>query len=199
MTPPSGTPYEAETKQAIPRIFLPMVVPGAQVNVLIDPANSAHVDVDFRNFSVPAPAVAHVLQDASTPGEAAGSAAELVSEVRSGQVPTEYGSAAELLAKGTPGTATVTTAMPLGKKVRDVNPNADPATLDDPLWLFTVQVQVPGEGEWPAVFGHRVPSDAAGQISPGMRLKVAVNLADRNQEVAIDWQGTQLMSATTTF
>lgn len=194
VTPPSGPAYAATTKQAIPRIFVPMILPGAQVAVLIDPADPQHVDIDFQNFSTTPKAIGDVLASASG-GDSTSSAAELVREVRSGEMPTTVGSAAALLASGTRGTATVQTAMPLGKRVRDLNPAADPATLDDPMWLFTLQVEVPGEAPFPAVFGHRVPAYVAGQVAPGMRLKVAVDMADRNQEVAIDWQGSQEMTA----
>jgi hypothetical protein len=117
----------------------------------------------------------------------AGETDALVGAVRSGALPTIRGSAAQLLATGTPGTAVITTAQPMGKTVRDINPNADAARLNDPMWLFTVQVTVAGEAPFPAVFGHRVPLDKVATVAPGVSLAVAVNMADRNQEVAIDW------------
>jgi hypothetical protein len=36
-----------------------------------------------------------------------------------------------------------------------MNPHAT-AHLDDPEWLFTVKVTVPGNGTWPAVMGRTV-------------------------------------------
>jgi len=81
----------------------------------------------------------------------------------------------------------ITTASPLGKTVRDINPNADPARLNDPMWLFTVDVSVAGENPFPAVFGHRVPLAKVVTLGPGVKLAVAVNMANRNNEVAIDW------------
>lgn len=112
---------------------------------------------------------------------------QLVGAVRSGALPTIPGSAAQLLATGARGIAVVTTAQPMGKTVRDVNPNADPSRLNDPMWLFTVTASVPGQPPFPAVFGHRVPLDKVAYVAPGVRLNVAVNLADRMNEVAIDW------------
>jgi hypothetical protein len=111
----------------------------------------------------------------------------LASGVQSGAVHEIKGSAAQLLATGTHGTAVVTTAMPLGKTVRDINPNADPSRLNDPMWLFTVEVSVAGEAPFPAVFGHRVPLAKVVSVAPGVKLAIAVNMSDRNQEVAIDW------------
>jgi hypothetical protein len=114
--------------------------------------------------------------------------------VSAGQLPTHSGSAAQLLATGTHGTAIVTTAMPLGKTVRQVNPSADLSTLDDPIWMFTVEVSLAGQAPFPAVFGHRVPRDKAASIGPGTKLAVAVNPANRNQEVAIDWNQSPMIS-----
>ena len=120
----------------------------------------------------------------------AGETAALVGAVRSGALPTIKGSAAQLLATGTRGTAVITTAQPMGRTVRDINPQADPSRLNDPMWLFTVQASVPGEAPFPAVFGHRVPLDKVSSLAPGVNLAVAVNLADRNNEVAIDWDNS---------
>jgi len=44
-----------------------------------------------------------------------------------------------------------------------------------------------GEKPFPAVFGHRVPLAKLGAVAPGVKLAVAVNEANKNQEVAIDW------------
>ena len=117
----------------------------------------------------------------------AGQIAALVGGVRSGSVNAISGSADHLLATGTHGTAEITSAMPLGKTVRDVNPAAAPSRLDDPIWVFTVEVTVAGEKPFPAVFGHRVPVAKIASVTPGVKLAVAVDLSDRQNEVAIDW------------
>jgi hypothetical protein len=123
----------------------------------------------------------------------AGETDALVGAVRSGAMPTIKGSAAQLLATGARGIAEITTAQPMGKTVRDINPNADPARLNDPMWLFTVTCNVPGQAPFPAVFGHRVPVDRVASLAPGVRLNVAVNLADRMNEVAIDWDTSPIV------
>ena len=190
VTPPGGgAPYMTECKPAIPRIFAPMVLPGARIGVLVDPVNPQHVSPDWKNFNAPAgaaPAAGEVDFDANG-NPNLGQVAALAGQVRSGEMPTHAGSAAQLLATGTHGTAVVTSAMPLGKTVGQVNPAADPATLNDPVWVFTVEVTLAGQAPFPAMFGHRVPMDKLASVSPGATLSVAVNEADKNQEVAIDW------------
>ena len=123
---------------------------------------------------------------------AAGQVNAVVGAVASGQMRTIRGKADEILATGTHGTAVITTASPLGKTVRDINPNADPSRLNDPMWLFTVEVSLAGENPFPAVFGHRVPLAKLATVAPGVRLAVAVNPANRNNEVAIDWDRSPL-------
>ena len=202
----AGAPYQTQVKAAIPRLYIPMVLPGATIGVMIDPTNPMKVSPDFSRMgqmggAMPG-AVPGAIPGAQQPVNMTGAfnmnfdangqpdtgqVAAAAAGVRSGEVKTIRGSAAELLASGTRGTATITTAMPLGKTVRDINPNADPARLNDPMWIFTVECDVPGQGQFPAVFGHRVPLDKLAYVAPGAKLAVAINMANRNQEVAIDW------------
>jgi hypothetical protein len=197
-----GAPYSVEIKEAIPRLFIPMVLPGARLGVLIDPADPNHVSADFSRMPAAAgqaAAPAGVTMTPAGPGgfgmnfDAGGNpnmadVSAVATGLRSGQVNTIKGSADELLATGTHGTAVITTAMPLGKTVKDINPNADPSRLNDPVWLFTVEATVPGEAPFPAVFGHRVPIAKLGFVAPGVKLAVSVNMANKNQEMAIDWE-----------
>jgi len=194
----AGEPYQTQVKAAIPRLYIPMVLPGATIGVMIDPTNPAKVSPDFSRMGQMPGAMPGAQQPVNMTGAfnmnfdasgrpADGQVAAAAAGVRSGEVKTIRGSAAELLASGTRGTATITTAMPLGKTVRDINPNADPARLNDPMWIFTVECDVPGQGQFPAVFGHRVPLDKLAYVAPGVKLAVAVNMANRNQEVASDW------------
>ena len=188
-----GSPYPVEIKVIVPRVYIPMILPGAHIGVLVDPAKPSNVSIDFGRIGgsaadgdPAAPDGTEVAFDASGQPSAADVSA-VVGAVRSGSLPTTKGSAAELLATGTRCTAVITTAQPLGKTVRDIDPSAEASHLNDPMWLFTVEVTLAGEAPFPAVFGHRVPLDKVGGIAPGVKLAVAVNLANRNQEVAIDW------------
>jgi hypothetical protein len=210
----AGAPYQVEVKSAIPRIFIPMIMPGARIGVSVDPADPMRVAPDFNRIA-PAMAAGYGVpagMPGGFPGQGQqpvnmtpagpggfnmnfdangqpmdGQVAAVATGVRSGEVKTIKGSADELLASGVRGTATVTTAMPLGKTVRDINPAADPSRLNDPVWIFTVECEVPGQGQFPAVFGHRIPLAKLAYVAPGVKLVVAVNLANKNQEVAIDW------------
>ena len=201
-----GAPYPVEIKDAIPRLYIPMVLPGARIGVMVDPTNPMKVSPDFSRINAPSAtgaAPGGVSMSPAGPGgfamdfdasgqPAAGDVAALAGGVRSGSVNTIKGSADQLLATGTHGTAVITTAMPLGKTVRDINPAADPSRLNDPVWIFTVEVTLAGEAPFPAVFGHRVPLAKLAIVAPGVKLAVAVNEANRNQEVAIDWDKSPL-------
>ena len=200
-----GAPYQVTTKALVPRIFIPMVVPGAHVGVLIDPTDPQKVSIDFSQMggSAPAAGTAYGATGAAAGGgmdfnfdasgqPAAGDLSAMLGAVRSGTMPTIKGSAAQLLATGTHGTAVITTCQPMGKKVRDIDPSADPSHLDDPVWLFTLEVTLAGEAPFPAVFGHRVPVAKVGLIGPGVKLAVAVDQSNKNQDVAIDWDKSPL-------
>jgi len=202
----AGAPYQVEVKEAIPRLYVPMVLPGARIGVLVDPLNPMKVSVDFSRINAPSAAEAGaggVSMSPAGPGGFAmnfdasgqpsmGDVSALAGGVRSGSVNTIKGSADQLLATGTHGTAVITTAMPLGKTVRDINPAADPSRLNDPVWLFTVEVSLAGEAPFPAVFGHRVPLAKLSAVAPGVKLAVAVDEANKNEEVAIDWDKSPL-------
>jgi hypothetical protein len=198
-----GAPYQVETKALVPRLFIPMTVPGARIGVLIDPANPQKVSLDFSRIGGPGAEAADV--GSTPPGgfsmafDASGQpsatdVATLAGGVRSGSVKQIKGSAAQLLATGTHGTAVITTAMPLGKTVRDIDPTASPDRLNDPMWLFTVEVSLAGQAPFPAVFGHRAPLAKLASVAPGVKLAVAVDESDKNNEVAIDWDRSPLAS-----
>ncbi len=55
------------------------------------------------------------------------------------------------------------------------------------MWLFTLEVSLAGQAPFPAVFGHRVPLAKLASVAPGVKLAVAVDETDKNEEVAIDW------------
>jgi hypothetical protein len=196
-----GAPYRTEVKALVPRIFIPMVVPGARIAVIIDPRDPQTVAPDWENLNSPSVGVAsggHAeIGGFGLDFDASGmpdmnQIAALAGAFISGNLPTESGSAAHLIATGTHGTATITSAMPLGKTAGQVNPAADPAVRNDPMWVFTLEVELAGQAPFPAVFGHRVPLDKLATVAPGVRVSVAVNEADKHNEVAIDWTKSPL-------
>jgi hypothetical protein len=198
----SSAPYHVDAKVLVPRIYIPMIVPGAQIGVLIDPKDPMKVSVDFSRIggsaapaASPASAAGGMDFNFDASGQpSAGDVSSLLGAVRSGTLPTIKGSAAQLLATGTHGTAVITTCQPMGKTVRDMNPAAEASHLNDPMWLFTVEVTLAGQNPFPAVFGHRVPADKVGAIAPGVKLAVAVDESNKNQDVAIDWDRSPLAS-----
>lgn len=196
VTPASGgEPYRVDVKAFVPRLYIPLVLPGKRVDVTIDPLDRMHVSIDFSRIGGSAAAGAAGtggpggmdLQFDQNGQPADGQVSAIVGAVRGGSLKTIKGSADQLLATGTHGTAVITSAQPLGKTVRDVNPKAEPSRLDDPVWVFTVEATVAGEKPFPAVFGHRVPLAKVASVAPGVKLAVAVDLSDRHNEVAIDW------------
>ena len=201
VSPPSGPPFETQVKQPVPRIVLPFFLPGIHVPVDIDPKDGTRVKVAFQRYEAGQSVVTTGRGGAAAPGGPevtvtfqGGSVTgidEVVGALRSGALPAERGSAAELLRTGSRGSAEVVQAMPLGKKTVDVDPACPPANRDDPIWVLTLTVQIPGESPFPAVVGHRVPRDRVADVVPGLRLPVAVDLADRHGKVAIDWDAAR--------
>jgi hypothetical protein len=224
VTPPGGgAPYQAEATHAVPRIFAPMILPGANIGVLVDPLSPEHVTPDWSRVGSPfagasgagagfggasmAMAGAGVTPGPTTLMTAGGTMStakvnvtfdaqgnptsgigEMVGAVQSGTMPIIRGKADQILATGTHGTAIITTAQPLGKKVRDINPAADPSRLDDPMWLFTLEVSLAGQTPFTAMMGHRVPVAKVATLAPGVKLAVAVDPQNPSQDVAIDWE-----------
>jgi hypothetical protein len=100
---------------------------------------------------------------------------------------TGTGSAADLLATGQRGTASVTMYQPLGTpRSLGVTPS-NPAYLDDPVYMFVLTVQLPGQQPFQAQMGHRVPPQLESTLRQGMTLNVAIDPANPTQSVAIDW------------
>jgi hypothetical protein len=211
-----GAPVIAHVRSQLDSFMDPDV--GARVPIIISPSNPKRVKVDHSRTATPIDKSWHTSNDsrgssddpgsddaAPTAGARPGldfafdtnlnptsaSLDNVVSGVTAGTMPVIHNSAAQVLASGARGTAEITTCQPLGKTVRQVNPNAT-AHLDDPEWLFTLKVTVPGQGTWPAVMGHYVPQAKVGVLGPGVKLAVAVNLADKMNEVAIDWDKSPL-------
>ena len=211
-----GAPVTAHVRSQLDSFMDPDV--GSRVPIIISPSNPKRVKVDHSRTSTPLDKGWHTSSDSNGSGDDSGADAaapaagarpgldfafdtnlnptsgsldNVVTGVTAGTMPIIHNSAAEILASGMRGTAVITTCQPLGKTVRQVNPRAT-AHLDDPEWLFTVKVTVPGNGTWPAVMGHYVPQAKVGVLGPGVKLAVAVNMADKMNEVAIDWDKSPL-------
>jgi len=208
-----GAPVTAHVRAQLDSFMDPSI--GDRVPIIISPTNPRRVKVDHSRLAPPVDKGWHTATgsapdagptaEAGPTGEKPGldfsfdadmnpttaSLDDVVGGVTTGTQKIIHNSAAEILASGARGTAVITSCQPLGKTVRQMNPHAT-AHLDDPEWLFTVKVTVPGNGTWPAVMGHYVPQAKAGIVGPGVKLAVAVNMADKMNEVAIDWDQSPL-------
>ena len=201
VSPPSGTPFETQVKQPVPRIVLPFFLPGIQLPVDIDPKDATRVKVAFQRYEAGRASVGTGFAGGAVPGAPAmtvtfqgGSASgidDVVGAVRSGALPAERGSAADLLRTGARGSAEIVQAMPLGRTAGQVDPSCPPATRDDPIWVLTLTVELPGEAPFPAMIGHRIPRARVADVVPGLRVPVAVDLADRHGKVAVDWDAVR--------
>ena len=202
-----GAPVVAHVRAQLDLMMAPDV--GKRVPIIISSTNPKRVKVDHSRLDMPLDKSWHTATSsapgASPTGAKPGLSAafdangnptpasldNVVGGVTAGTQEIVHNSAAQILASGSRGTATITSCQPLGKTVRQTNPHAT-AHLDDPVWLFTVKVTVPGQGTWPAVMGHYVPQAKVGTVGPGVKLAVAVNMADKMNEVAIDWDQSPL-------
>jgi hypothetical protein len=202
---PGRPPYQVAVRQAVPRIALGMVAPGAVVAVWVDPADPNKVAVDFSM----APAGGGSPQVVSLPGTS-GTAA-----VPGMGAPAGYGqpgdvnlnpsqlaaalaanpgaqvnvtnpqvsSAQAILDTGSPGRATVINTFDMNMTTPD----------GDPVVGYILNVQ-PADGRTPyqVTLGHRTPKTLARTPSPGTQLAVKISPSDPN-DVAIDWSASMLV------
>ncbi|GIH78020.1 hypothetical protein Plo01_44490 [Planobispora longispora] len=145
-----AAPYRVSHRETLPRLLVGAVLPGCVLAVRIDPARPERLAIDW---SVP-------------PGEG-------------GPVITERLSAADLLARGLPGSATVLGTFAL---------NGMTAENGDPIVGFMLRVTLDsGYSPYEVRLGHRVPSAHLHRTLPGTNLPVRV-AAEDPEKVAIDWE-----------
>jgi hypothetical protein len=175
----TGSPATAEIRQRTPRFVVGAVLPGSTVQVVADPDDPTVVAIDWTQAPQPGAGVAGA--GAVGPGMEAISA-------EMGEPVAGVGSAAELLRKGRRGTAVIRSATDSGD-ISDLGlvDSADPGR-DDRIYIFDLEVKLPGRSPYEARIGHRVPERLYGKVAPGMEIVVAVD-RDDDQEVAIDWTG----------
>ncbi|MBB2911114.1 hypothetical protein FHS43_002379 [Streptosporangium becharense] len=143
-------PYRVSHRERLPRLLVGAVLPGTALAVRVDPANPDRLTVDWSTF----------------PAQA-------------GPPATERLSAADLIARGLPGTATVEGTFSTGGMT---------AENGDPIVGFVLRVE-PGDGRAPyqVRIGHRVPPEHLHRTLPGTRLPVRIAPEDP-EKVAVDWE-----------
>lgn len=146
-----GTPpFQATVRQAIPVLLLTQLSSGsAVVAVRVNPDNHEEIAIDL---------------DAEPP-----------TITMSADGPNR-GSAAELLATGTPARAVIIASQPMGMRT--------PAGLD--VFGFQVTVLTDGHAPYQTQMGNGVPDNAKPLLYPGANLPAKVRPGEEGQ-VAIDW------------
>ena len=163
--------FATSLKQRTPRVALGGVLSGATVSVVADPSDDSQVAIDWTV--------------APSSGPVPGLGMEGVS-AKLGEPVTSVTSAAETLRTGRKGTAVVKSAKDAGD-ISDIGViGDDDAHPDDRLYIFELEVKLPGRSPYPVRIGHRVPERLFGHVGPGMTVPVAVD-RDHDDEVAIDW------------
>ncbi|MFB9877275.1 hypothetical protein ACFFMN_04965 [Planobispora siamensis] len=144
-----AVPYRLAHRETLPRLLVGAVLPGALLSVRIDPDAPHRVAVDWSR----------------APGYGA-------------PEPGEHLSAAELIARGLPGAATVLGTFSMDGMTADNG---------DPIVGFVLRV-TPDDGRAPyeVRIGHRVPVAHLHRTLPGTSLPVRI-AAEDPQKLAIDW------------
>ena len=147
-----GTPpYQASVRQGIPVLLITQIASGsAVVAVRVNPANHQEVAIDFDSEPPT------VTMSADGPNR---------------------GSAAELLATGTPARAVIIQSQPMGMR--------SPAGLD--MFAFTVTILCDGHTPYQTQMGNPVPDNGKPLLYPGANLPAKVRPEEQGQ-VIIDWE-----------
>ena len=164
-------PIEVTVRQAVPRMFVGAVLPGSTVMVRQDPEHPSRVAIDW---SQPPTAHAPVL----TP-EAVAAALRTVP-------PEQRLRPGDVLSRGRRGIATIVSARTLGTlEALDLAEMEHDA--GDEMFLFELEVKLPGRDPYPATVVHGVPARLIGHVGPGRELPVAADREDPEHRVAIAW------------
>ena len=143
-------PFRATVHQGIPEMLIQQMAGGsAVVAVRVDPNNHQNIAIDF-NSEPPT-----VTMSAEGPNR---------------------GSAAELLATGTPARAVIIASEPLGMR--------NPTGLD--MYAFQVTILCDGHAPYQTQMGNPVPDKGKPLIFPGANLPAKVH-PEQEGQVIIDW------------
>lgn len=164
-------PLRATLRQRVPRMFVGAVLPGGTVMVRQDPERSDRVAIDWS--TPPGPPQVPI-----TPEDFAESLRTVPPERRLRP--------ADVLARGRRGIATVVSARTLGT-LEDLDLDEMEHDPGDEMFLFELEVKLPGRDPYPATVVHGVPARLIGHVGPGLELPVAADREDPEHQVAIVW------------
>jgi len=143
-------PFDTTTKKRVPQYAISQFVPGQTVVAVRVAADHSKVGIDLTT-------------DPPEVRMAAGS----------GQ-----GSAADLLANGTPCEAVIVQFQPTGLKNQE---NVD-------IYAFMLTIMAEGVAPYQITVGNPMPAEALPLACPGSRLPACFDPAGLKEDVAIDWQ-----------
>jgi hypothetical protein len=160
------TPYSATIRQRAPRLLLGAFLPGSTVTILVDPADRAHLAIDWQaGAEVVAPSVPQ-----PTPTPTAGGVREIE----------------ELLSSGRRATALIISMEDAGDMSELGLVEVGTAGDDDRLFIIGLEVKQSGMSPYEVRVAHRVPERLLGRVGPRTRIDVGVD-RDDDHAVAIDW------------
>jgi hypothetical protein len=164
-------PYPVTVRQQVPRMFVGAVLPGGTVMVRQDPEHPDRVAIDWSE----PPGPRHVT---ITP--------ENLAEALHTVPPEQRLRPDDVLARGRRGIATVVSARTLGT-LEDLNLAEMEHDPGDEMFVFELEVKLPGRDPYLATVIHGVPVRLIGRVGPGLELPVAADREDPEHRVAIVW------------
>ncbi len=165
-------PYQASVQQAIPRMLVGAILPGAVLGIEVDPEDKQRIAIDWSI----APEV---------PG-GTGAAAPDTDDVPDALAGRNV-SIADLLARGRRTRATIASMRRMGTLGDLGLTDRSDDRWDDELFLMELEVRRAGLDPITARVLHRVPDHLVGRVGPGLEVPVAVDRDHPEREVAIDW------------
>src|SRR5271165_1598533 len=158
---PGREPYDVKIEQRVDPLRLAALQPGTTVAVRVDPANPVNIRIDFTQVTTPPGA-----QSAGPPPA----------------------SAADLLASGQRVQGVLKSFADTGSTPRRLGKAPSrPEFLDDPLYIFDVDLQFPNLAPIEGQAVQRVPRAQVPNLAIGLQLACVADPADPSHRFVVDW------------
>jgi hypothetical protein len=176
---PGREPYDATVEQRVDPLRLATLQPGTTVAIRVDPAESLNVQIDFSQPTAP---------PGAEPGGPPPSAAALADAYRQSPGLTQTASAADLLTSGQRVRGVLKSFADTGTTPRSLGKAPSRAEfVDDPLYIFCVDLQFPNLAPVEGQAVQRVPRAQVGKLAIGLELTCVVDPADPSHRFVVDW------------
>jgi hypothetical protein len=176
---PGRQTYDVNIEQRVDPVRMAALQPGTTVAVRVDPADPHSVRIDFSQ-----PTQAPGAESHGAPPTAAALAQAY------GQSPdsTQTASAADLLASGQRVRGVLKSFADTGSTPRSLGKTPSrPEFLDDPLYVFDVDLQFPNLAPVEGQAVQRVPRARVPNLAIGLELACVVDAADPTHIFVVDW------------